>query len=157
MAVGPLSPPVEGLAAAVVLFAVCHLVVRRLLGRINRVLQAREEASEGVRRQAAAVRAQAEAERAELRAVLAEARHDAASIRRRAEEEGAALVAAARADGVRQVDGLLAEAAARFESDRRAAEADLRAYASELAVELASRIVGEPISPAPRTPAAKTR
>ncbi|MEV8593900.1 ATP synthase F0 subunit B [Streptomyces sp. NPDC052012] len=157
MDVGPLNPPVEGLAAAVFLFAVCHLVVRRLLRRIDRVLEARRQASDGVRRQAEDVRAQAEDVRAEVRAVLAAARHDAASVRRRAEEEGAALIAAARADGVRQVDEMLAEAAARIESDRRAAEAELRGYASELAVELAGRVVGEPISPASRTPAAETR
>ncbi|MCT7353201.1 ATP synthase F0 subunit B [Streptomyces sp. 15-116A] len=157
MDIGPLNPPVEGLVAAVVLFTVCHLVLRRLMRRIDRVLEARDQATDGVRRQAQDVRADAEARLAEVRAVLADARHDAAAIRRRAEEEGAALIAAARADGVHQVDGMLAEAAARFDSDRRAAEAELRQYASELAVELASRVVGEPIRPAPRTPAAETR
>jgi F-type H+-transporting ATPase subunit b len=103
------------------------------------------------------VRAQAEARREEAHAVLSEARHAAAQIRQRAQEQGATLVAAARADGVRERDGLLAGAATRIETERTAAEAELRVYASELAAELASRVVGEPVSPASRTPAADTR
>ncbi|GAB2849165.1 F0F1 ATP synthase subunit B [Streptomyces deserti] len=155
--VGPLNPRVQEMLVAAVLFAACYLVLTRLLRRINRVLAAREQATSGVGRHAEEVRAQAEATREETQALLAEARHDAAGVRQRAQEQGAALIAAARADGVRERDELLAGAGPRLEAERMAAEAELRVYVSELAAELASRVVGEPISPASRRPAADTR
>lgn len=157
MEIGPLNPRVQDLVLAALLFAACHLVTVRLLRRINRVLAAREQATDGTGRQAAELRARAEATRAEAHSVLADARHDAARIRHRAQQQGAALIVAARADGERERDSLLADAAARIAAERRAAEAELRTYASELAVELASRVVGEPIGPPSRTPAAESR
>lgn len=157
MEIGPLNPRVHELVAAAVLFTLCYFFITRLLRRINRVLEEREQATTGAGRQAEEVRAQAEAKREEVHALLAEARHEAAHIRRRAEEQGAALIAAARADGVREREGMLAEAGARIEAERAAAEAELRIHVSELAAELASRVVGEPISPRSRTPAADTR
>ncbi|GAB2712833.1 hypothetical protein [Streptomyces bullii] len=154
---GPMNPRPADLAVAVALFAVSHLVMTRLLRRINRVLQARERATAGVGRQADDLRAQAEAAREEAHALLAEARHEAAGIRQRAQEQGAGLIAAARADGVRERDGLLAEADARIKAERAAAETELRLHVAELAAELASRVVGEPIGPPSRTPAGDTR
>lgn len=157
MEIGPLNPHVQDMVVAAVLFAVSFFAITRLLRRVNRVLEAREQATGGVARQAEKVRAQAEAKREEAHALLAEARHDAAQIRQRAHEEGAALIATARADAVRRRDGLLAAAGARIEAERSAAEAALRPHVSELAAQLASRVVGEPISPPSRTPAADTR
>lgn len=143
--VGPLNPQVEHLLAALALFALVHFAVSRLLPRVDRALEAREDATKGTARRAAEVREQAERKRAESVAVLAEARHDAARTRLRAHQEGTALIAAARADAQRERDALLAEAHTRIASDRTAAEAELRSYASELASKLASRVLGERI------------
>ncbi|GGZ38454.1 F0F1 ATP synthase subunit B family protein [Streptomyces poonensis] len=144
--IGPLNPRVEHLVIALALFALAYHVVSRLLPRINRVLAEREEATEGARRRAEAVLAEAEEKRAETASVLAEARHDAARTRQQAREQGSGLVAAARADGRRECDALLAGERARTAAEHAAAEAELRMYVSELASDLASRVVGERIT-----------
>ncbi|WP_338894856.1 hypothetical protein WBG99_03295 [Streptomyces sp. TG1A-60] len=145
MDIGPLNPPVEGLVVASVLFALVFLFFVRLLPRFQRVLDAREAATKGAEAHAEAVREQARTKQAEVAGVLADARHEAARIRRRAFEEGAALIAEARADGRLQYAALLAEGHARLAADRAMAEAELRPYVAELASDLASRVVGERI------------
>ncbi|CAL9613066.1 F0F1 ATP synthase subunit B family protein [Streptomyces sp. enrichment culture] len=155
--IGPLEPRIPDLAAALVLFTVCHAVMVRLLRRIDRVLQAREQATDGVDRQAAETRAEADAVREATLRLLADARHDAARIRQQARQEGAALVAEARAEALRECDALRAESTARIEADRAAAERELRPYVSALAHEVASRVLGEPIAPTSRTATAETR
>ncbi|MFI8191222.1 hypothetical protein ACIF8T_20795 [Streptomyces sp. NPDC085946] len=157
MEIGPLNPRVRETVLAGVLFAVCHLVLTRLLRRIDRVLDAREQATSGAGRRAEEVRAHAADVRERTHALLAEARHDAARIRQRARQEGATLLAAARDDGLRERDRLLAEAGARLAAEREAAEAELRTRVPHLAAELAGRVVGEPVGPAARMPSADGR
>ncbi|POX49577.1 hypothetical protein [Streptomyces sp. Ru72] len=144
--IGPLNPGLQDVLAAALLFAVVFLVVTRLLRRIDRVLQAREDAITGTAARADDIRARAEAEREAARALLAEAGHDAARIRQQAHEEGVALMTRTRAEAERERDALIARGRARIESDRAMAEAELRVYVSELASDLASRIVGEPVA-----------
>jgi F-type H+-transporting ATPase subunit b len=155
--IGPLNPQVQDLVVAGFLFAVCYLCMVPLLRRAHRVMEAREQATDGVGKHAEEVRALAAEKREEAHVVLAEARHEAARIRQQAEAEGAALIAEARADGVRERDALLARATTRIETDRATAEAELRTHIPVLATELASRVLGEPVSPGTRTPAADTR
>ncbi|OPG08443.1 hypothetical protein B1R27_09545 [Streptomyces sp. GKU 895] len=154
--IGPLNPQVQDLAVGAVLFAVCFLCLVPLLRRMNRVLEAREQATDGVTAQAEQLRAVAEEKRAEIEAELADARHDAARTRQRAEAEGAVLIAEARADGLRERDELLAQAATRIDSDLTAARAELHDHLPELAEKLASRILGEPIGPGTPARAADT-
>jgi F-type H+-transporting ATPase subunit b len=149
--VGPINPKVQELLFALVMFIPVWVITGRLLVRAQRVLDARDDAIRGAGKRAEAVRARAEDKRAQAEALLAEARHDVARIRQRAREEGAAAIAAARADAERERDALLAASHTRIESDRAAAEDELRAYVGELASELASRILGEPIA-APAEP-----
>jgi F-type H+-transporting ATPase subunit b len=144
--VGPLNPKVQDLLVALALFAAVFLFFVRVLPRLQRVLDARDEAIRGVGEHAEAVRARAEEKRAEAVAVLADARHDAARIRQQAFEEGAAVIAAARAEGQDERDAILAEGRARIEAECAAAEAELRMFVPELAANLASRVVGERIS-----------
>jgi F-type H+-transporting ATPase subunit b len=155
--IGPLEPRIPDLAAALVLFGVCYAAMTRLLRRMNRVLEAREQATDGVDRQAEQLRAEADAVREAVLTLLADARHDAARIRQQAREEGAALIADARDDALRACDALLAESAARIEADRAAAEEELRTRVPALARELASRVLGEPVPPASQPTAAETR
>jgi F-type H+-transporting ATPase subunit b len=143
--IGPLNPKVEELAVALPLFAAVFFLIARVLPRINRVIAQREDAIQGAAERAEAVRLRAENERAKTEKVLSEARHDAARTRQRAAEEGAALIAAARQDGRRERDSIIEEGKARIEAERAAAETELRISVSELASNLASRIVGEPL------------
>jgi F-type H+-transporting ATPase subunit b len=148
--IGPLNPPVAELVVAAVLFAFVLLFFVRLVPRIQRVLDDREAATRGAEALAEAVREEAERKQADAAATLAEARHDAARIRQRAFEEGAALIAAARADGQAQYTTILTEGHARITADRTRAEPELRIYASELASNLASRVIGERIEAKPQ-------
>ncbi|MFD4475533.1 MULTISPECIES: hypothetical protein [unclassified Streptomyces] len=146
MEIGPLNPDVESLVVGAVLFGPLYFFVRRMVLRVNRVLDERAAILEGVTGgPAAELRREAERIRAEHEATLAEARHEAARLRQRACEEGAALIAAARVDGVRERDELLADGRAGIESERASADIELRLHVPELASELASRIVGEPV------------
>ncbi|WP_149823640.1 hypothetical protein [Streptomyces tailanensis] len=148
--IGPLNPPVAELVVAVVLFAVVLLFFVRLVPRIQRVLDDRETATKGAEAHAEAVREEAGRKQADAAATLAEARHDAARIRQRAFEEGAALISEARADAQRQYTTILTEGHARITADRTRAEPELRIYASELAANLASTIVGERLEAGPQ-------
>ncbi|MFG3497451.1 hypothetical protein [Streptomyces sp. NPDC047928] len=104
-----------------VAFTLTFLIVGKvLLPRINRTLAEREEAIEGRSEQAEELRVQAARVHAEYEAELAAARHEAARIRARAHEEGAAAIAAA---GARLAD-------------------DVESWAHRLA----ERIVGEPVA-----------
>ncbi|GAA2829159.1 F0F1 ATP synthase subunit B [Kitasatospora paracochleata] len=144
---GPLQPnPAElvlGLCLFFALFAVLGVV---LLPRIERVLADRHDATEGGLARAEQTRAEAERTADELAERLAAARHEAAAVRQRATEEAAALLAAARAEGIRLRAELVAEAHARIAVDRALAEIELRAEVGALSVELASRVVGEPLA-----------
>lgn len=145
MDIGPLNPVVAELVVAAVLFALVFLFFVRLVPRIQRVLDEREAATKGTEARAEALREEARIKRAEVAAALADARHDAARIRQRAYEEGAALITEARADGSREYTTLLTEGHAHLHAARAAAEAELRLHVSELASNLAGRIIGEPI------------
>ncbi|WP_224058218.1 F0F1 ATP synthase subunit B family protein [Streptomyces kanamyceticus] len=146
MNLGPLNPEVEQLAVAVVLFAAVYLVVGRFLPRVNRVLEERAMLLEGATGGPTAdLWRAAERVRDERGVLLSEARREAAHVRQAAREEGAALIADSRDEGLRERAEIVATGQARVEAERAEAEAELRGCVSEVASELASRIVGEPI------------
>jgi F-type H+-transporting ATPase subunit b len=145
---GPLKPNL----AELILGLVCFFLVFGLLGavvlpRIERLLAAREDAIHGGARRAEAARAEAERIYAEYRAELDAARHEAARLRQEATEQGAAVLAELRAEGLRQREELVREARVQLAADRVIAEAGLREDLVELAGELAGRILGEPADP----------
>ncbi|MGQ4385802.1 F0F1 ATP synthase subunit B family protein [Streptomyces sp. SAS_270] len=129
---------------ALALFALCYLLVSRVLPRINQVLAERHEALSWA--DVEKCRGEGDAFRAHAEAVLAEARHDAARTRQQALEQGNALIAEARARGQRDRAEILVRGRAAVESERTAAEAALHRSVPELASALASRIVGEPVA-----------
>ncbi|GAB2916350.1 hypothetical protein [Streptomyces heilongjiangensis] len=143
--IGPLNPPVPELAVAAVLFALVLLFCAWLTPRVRRVRAERAAAPHGVEARAEAVRREAETERARVAAPLAEARHDAARVRLRALEEGAAPVAEVRAEARREYATIVTRGQTRIATDRARAEAELRVQVSELASNLASRILGEQV------------
>ncbi|MER5969024.1 hypothetical protein ABT112_04625 [Streptomyces sp. NPDC002055] len=144
MDVGPLNPELLDVVVGLVCFGVAYGVLSRVLPRIGKVLYEREQATEGVLRCSEDLEAEAERVRERYLQALAEARHDAARIRQEAREEGAELIAAARAEGIRERDELIAAGRARIAAEVEAAEAALTGTVTELATELADRILGEP-------------
>ena len=63
-------------------------------------------------------------------------------------EQGTRLIAEIRAEGLREREVMITEAQARFEADRVIAETELRGDVMSLAIELAGRVLGEPIDSA---------
>ncbi|GGX15180.1 F0F1 ATP synthase subunit B family protein [Streptomyces chryseus] len=149
MDLGPLNPRLSELVVAFVTFgAVVWALSRVLLPRLERVLAQREAMTGGREKEAEELRAEAARVRALYDSAMADARRVAARARQEAHEEGAALTAAARADGMRLREQILADGAVVIAAERAAAEAVLRPYAEGLARDLAGRILGEPV-PAP--------
>ncbi|MFJ5117867.1 hypothetical protein [Kitasatospora sp. NPDC088548] len=144
---GPLMPgPAELIVGLVCFFLLFWLLGRLLLPRAERVLAERRDAIEGRTERAEAIRAEAERTLDTCRQELADARHEAARIRQEATGQGAAIIAAAREKGIRERDRLVAEAGARISVDQALAAVSLQAEVGELAVELAGRVVGEPLA-----------
>jgi F-type H+-transporting ATPase subunit b len=119
---------------------------RVLLPRITKTLQERTDAIEGGIERAA--RAEAEAERLaqQYRASLEEARHEAARVREDSREEGARIIADLREQAQAEAARIVQAAQVQIAADRQQAFASLRNEVGTLAVELASKIVGESLA-----------
>ncbi|MCN9240609.1 hypothetical protein NGF19_07340 [Streptomyces sp. RY43-2] len=144
---GPLEPKVDQLIVAALCFAaVFFTFAKLLLPRINKALEARRDAIDGTRDESEAIHAEARQIHAAYQAELSEARHEAARVRQAAVDEGHLLIQEVRAEGQRQRDELVASATAQLEADRIVAEAALREDVLRLAIDLAGRILGEPIT-----------
>ena len=143
----PLVPNwVEVIVGAIAFFIVFGVLAKVLMPRISKTLQERTDAIEGgIER---AERAEANAERLveQYKAQLAEARHEAARVREQAREEGAAIIAELREQAQVEARRIAEAAQAQIAADRQQAFASLRAEVGELAVELASKIVGESLA-----------
>jgi F-type H+-transporting ATPase subunit b len=130
---------VGGIAFAIVFVALWKV----LLPRIITTLDERTNTIEGGIKRAEQAQLEANQLREQFQAQLAEARHDAARQREQAIEEGARIIAEKREEAQAEAARILAVAHDQIEADRQQAFASLRAEVGALAVELASKIVGE--------------
>jgi F-type H+-transporting ATPase subunit b len=129
-----------GLIAFLIVFGV---LAKILLPRIQKTLEERTDKIEGGLKRAEELQDEAKAELEKYRAQLSEARHEASRLREEAREQGAQIVAEMRQQGQAEYDRLLAAAEAQIEAQKQQALTSLRAEVGTLAVELASRVVGE--------------
>jgi len=140
----PLVPNwTEVIVGGIAFFIVFLALWKVLLPRIMTTLEERTNTIEGgIQR---AEQAQAEANRMveQYKAQLAEARHEAARQREQALEEGAQIIAAKREEAQAEAARIVAAAHAQIDADRQQAFASLRGEIGTLAVQLASKIVGE--------------
>ena len=152
--VSPYVPPTAGLGPLAVsipeliIGTLCFLIVfavlwRVLFPRIQQTLKERTEAIEGGIEKATEAQKEADQALEQYRAQLAEARHEASRLRQDAQEQGAQILADLRAQGEAERQRLVAAAREQIDADRAAAIQSLRTEVGALAVELASRIVGE--------------
>ena len=132
-----------GTIAFLIVFA---LLAKVLMPRISATLAERTESIEGGLKRAEDAQAEAKEVLDQYRAQLADARHEAARMREHAKEEAAQIVAEGRAAGAAERERIIASANAQIEADRQHALTSLRAEVGSLAVELASRIVGESLA-----------
>ncbi|MEV5507478.1 F0F1 ATP synthase subunit B [Streptomyces orinoci] len=144
--IGPLKPDLAPLVLGLVLFfLVFALMAKMVLPRINKVLNEREQLTEGRIEEADETRAEAARVHAEYQELLAEARHEAARLRQESLEQGNAIIAELRAEGLRQREEIISAGHAVIDAERAVAEAELREQVGRLATELAGRIVGESV------------
>ena len=142
----PLAPDgfelVIGAVAFLIVFAVLAMV---LIPRINRILEERTKAIDGGLKQAEDAQAEAARVLEEYQAELAQARHEAAQIRQQAVEQGAQIISEMQLQGAAEAQRLVGAARADIQDERERALASLRGDVGDFAVELASRVVGEPL------------
>jgi F-type H+-transporting ATPase subunit b len=130
---------VGGIAFFIVFFALWKV----LLPRIMTTLDERTNTIEGGIKRAEEAQAEANRLREQFQAQLAEARHDAARQREKALEEGVAIIAEKREEARAEAARIIAAAHDQIDADRQQAFSSLRSEIGTLAVQLASKIVGE--------------
>jgi F-type H+-transporting ATPase subunit b len=141
---GPLAVDLPELIIGTVSFLIVFAVLWRvLLPRIQQTLQERTEQIEGGLQRAEEAQREAKQTLEQYQAQLAEARHEASRLRQEAQEEGARILAELRDRGEAERQRLVTAAHEQIEADRVQAIQALRAEMGALAVELASRVVGE--------------
>ena len=143
----PLIPHWPELIIGTIAFLIVFILLARvLMPRISKTLEERSDAIEGGLKRAETAQTEANRVLDQYRSQLAEARHEAARLREQAREEAAQLVAQGRAEGAAERERIIATAAAQVDADRQQALHALRAEVGTLAVELASKIVGESLA-----------
>jgi F-type H+-transporting ATPase subunit b len=143
----PLLPDLTELIIGFVTFGIIFLALWRVvLPRFSATLAERTEAIEGGLQRAEETQAEADRTLQAYREQLAEARHEAARLRERAREEGAQIIAEMRAEAAAERQRLIEAAHAQIEADRQQAIQSLRTEMGALAVDLASRVVGESLT-----------
>jgi F-type H+-transporting ATPase subunit b len=144
---GPLAVSLSELIIGTIAFLIVFAVLYRVLfPRIQQTLKERTEAIEGGLEKATETQKEAEQTLEQYRQQLAEARHEASRLRQDAQEQGAHILAEMRAQGEAERERLVATAHEQIEADRAQAIQALRAEIGTLAIELASRVVGESLA-----------
>jgi F-type H+-transporting ATPase subunit b len=143
----PLVPNLTELIVGAITFGIIFVAFWRiLLPRLQKTLEERTDAIEGGLQRAEEAQAEAQRTLEQYRAQLAEARHEAARLREEAREQGAQIIAEMREQASAEGRRLVGAAHAQIEADRVQAIQSLKTEVGTLAVELASRVVGESLT-----------
>jgi F-type H+-transporting ATPase subunit b len=143
----PLLPSWPEFIIGTILFVLVFGFLARIgLPRIMKTLEERHDAIEGGINRADEAQAEAEKVLHQYRAQLDDARHEAARMREEAREQGAQIIAEMRERAEAEARRITDAAQAQIEAERQQALTSLRTEVGSLAVELASRIVGESLA-----------
>jgi F-type H+-transporting ATPase subunit b len=143
----PLLPSWPEFVIGTILFIlVFGFLARMALPRIMKTLEERHDAIEGGINRADEAQAEAEKVLHQYRAQLDDARHESARMREEAREQGAQIIAEMRERAEAEARRITDAAQAQIQAERQQALASLRTEVGSLAVELASRIVGESLA-----------
>jgi F-type H+-transporting ATPase subunit b len=143
-ALNPLIPHTSEVIVGFIAFTLLFLVLKsKVVPMFEKAYAARTEAIEGGMERAE--KAQIEAERAlsQYTEQLSKAREEAQTLREDARVQGAAIVEELRAKAQEEAARITAAAHASIEAERQQAITSLRNEVGALAVDLASKIVGE--------------
>ena len=142
--INPLVPHTAELIVGAIAFTLLFLVLRsKVVPMFEKAFTARTEAIQGGMERAE--KAQLEAQRAlvQYNDQLSKAREEAQTLREEARAQGSAIVEELRAKAQEEAARITAAAHASIEAERQQAVTSLRNEVGTLAVELASKIVGE--------------
>jgi F-type H+-transporting ATPase subunit b len=143
----PLIPDLTELIVGLVTFGIIFFALWKvLMPRLNQTLTERTDKIEGGLQRAEEAQNEANATLAQYREQLAEARHEAARLREQAREQGAQIIAEMREQAQAEARRLVEAAHTQIEADRQQALQSLKAEVGGLAVDLASRVVGESLT-----------
>ena len=143
----PLVPNLTELIVGAVTFGIIFFALWKvLIPRLNTTLEERTDKIEGGLQRAEEAQAEANETLAKYREQLAEARHEAARLREEAREQGAQIIAEMREQAQAEGRRLVEAAHAQIEADRQQAIQSLKTEVGGLAVDLASRVVGESLT-----------
>lgn len=143
----PLIPPAGEIIIGLIAFAVFLFVIMKFVApRFEQVFRARREAIEGGIERAEAMQAEAKAALEQYRAQLAEARNEAAQIRDQARAEGQQILEELRTQAQEESLRIVARGEEQLTSQRQQVVNELRGQIGALAVDLASRVVGESLA-----------
>jgi F-type H+-transporting ATPase subunit b len=140
----PLVPAWPELIIGTISFLIVFAVLGKvLLPRIQKTLADRTNAIEGGLKRAEDAQAEAQQVLDQYRQQLADARQEAARLREQAQEQGAAIIADMREVAQTEARRIIDAAHQQIETDRMLALQALRTDVGAMAVDLASRVVGE--------------
>ncbi len=140
----PLIPPVAELIVGTIAFTILFLVLRRaVVPMFEKAYADRTEAIQGGIEKAEKAQAEAQAALESYNQQLASARDEAARLREEARAQAANIADEIRAKAQDEASRIVATAHASIEAERQQAITSLRNEVGTLAVELASKIVGE--------------
>lgn len=143
----PVLPHVEEVVIGLIAFALLLFVLwRYAYPKFEQVYQERTELIEGGIARAEEAQRRANELLEEYRAQLAEARTEAARIRDDARADAEAIRQEVMAQAREEADRIIAAGRESLAAERATLVRELRAYAGELSVELASRIIGESLA-----------
>jgi F-type H+-transporting ATPase subunit b len=143
----PLIPNLTELIVGAVTFGIIFFALWKvLMPRLSKTLEERTDKIEGGLQRAEETQAEANETLARYREQLAEARHEAARLREEAREQGAQIIAEMREQAQAEGRRLVEAAHAQIEADRQQAIQSLKTEVGGLAVDLASRVVGESLT-----------
>lgn len=142
-----LLPELYDILWGTVSFILLFILFRKyVLPQLQKVMEQRDEKIKGGIAKAQAMQEEAEAARTQYQSQLAAAAKEAAGIRTSAHAEGEQIVAEARDQATAVAAGITARADAQIAADRDAAIGALKTQVGDLAVTLASKIVGESLT-----------
>lgn len=140
----PLLPEWPELIIGTIAFLIVFAVLAKvLLPRIQTTMAERTDKIEGGLQRADEAQAEAQTVLRQYREQLAEARQEAARLREQAQEQGAQIIADMREVAQTEARRIIDAAHAQVETDRMLALQALRTDVGAMAVDLASRVVGE--------------
>jgi F-type H+-transporting ATPase subunit b len=143
----PLIPATYDIVWSAVCFAILLVFFwKKVLPKMQTMLDERSAAIEGNIAKADEAQRQAEAALEQYTAQLAEARQEAGRIRESARDDGKQIVTEARSQAMVEAARVTAGAQAQIEAERQAALVSLRSDVGTLAIDLAGNVIGETLA-----------